>query len=219
MTQVIACLTPQGIVLASDGRATWFGATGETGHFPLKKIIPLNSHVALVSAGAGWGVKLGMAFQEFVQMKRIDGVEAIWQYARPFFAEQLMRVDEKRRADSGWPQLEDLPLPGIYVVLAGYSFKDRQRPYHLHFLGRDEDGAPLTVYPVVDILVMPRSLSMERRLEAQCKGGANLDQILSLCQSFLLKRSLVAEEVGPPFWLATITSAGFREITIGEQER
>jgi hypothetical protein len=46
MTQIIACSTPEGIVLATDSRATWFDETGERRHFSLKKLLRLTSHSA-----------------------------------------------------------------------------------------------------------------------------------------------------------------------------
>jgi hypothetical protein len=53
---------------------------------------------------------------------------------------------------------------------------------------------------------------MERRLEAQRGSGSSLDQLLTLCKSFLKKRSAEGEEVGPPFYFATITPFGYKEV-------
>jgi hypothetical protein len=58
---------------------------------------------------------------------------------------------------------------------------------------------------------------MEKRLEAQCLAGSSIDHLLSLCKSFLKKRSAEGE-VGPPFFFATITRGGFREIMEEEVE-
>jgi hypothetical protein len=52
---------------------------------------------------------------------------------------------------------------------------------------------------------------MEKRLEAQCLAGSSIGHLFSLCKSFLTKRSADGE-VGPPFYFATITRAGFREL-------
>jgi hypothetical protein len=53
---------------------------------------------------------------------------------------------------------------------------------------------------------------MERRLEAQCETGSPLKPLLALCKSFLTKRSGEGKEVGPPFYFATITPSGYREV-------
>jgi hypothetical protein len=54
---------------------------------------------------------------------------------------------------------------------------------------------------------------MERRLKAQREMGSPLDQLLTLCGSFLKKRSGEGEEVGPPFYFATITPLGYKEVS------
>jgi hypothetical protein len=53
---------------------------------------------------------------------------------------------------------------------------------------------------------------MEKRLEAQREMGSSLDPLLTLCKSFLKKRSGEGEEVGPPFYFATITPSGYQEV-------
>jgi 20S proteasome alpha/beta subunit len=224
MTQVIACSTADGILLATDSLATWFDQTGAMRHFNLKKILRLGSHTAMVSAGIGIGVEIGSAFQEFLQERRVEGIEEVLRYALPFFTdryvkflrEREMNLDLSRSSDDGESD-EPSPWGGIYFILAGYSFKDRQQPYHLHLLGSEENGDSITPYSTSPILLIPRSLSMEKRLEAQRLTGSPVGQLLSLCKSFLRKRSADGE-VGPPFYFATITQAGFREVMEEEVE-
>ena len=66
------------------------------------------------------------------------------------------------------------------------------------------------------IILVPRSLSMERRLESQFRSGSSLDELLTLCKSFLKKRSAEGGEVGPPFYFATITCSGYAEVEAEE---
>ena len=224
MTQVIACSTPEGILLATDSLATWFDQTRAMKHFNLKKILRLGSHTAMVSAGIGIGVEMGSAFKKFLQERRVEGIEDVLRFAPPFFTdryvtflrEREMDRDLSRPSDDGEPD-EPSPWKGVYFILAGYSFKDRQQPYHLHLLGSDENGDSITPYSTSPILLIPRSLSMEKRLEAQRLAGSSIGHLLSLCKSFLKKRSAEGE-VGPPFYFATITQAGFREMMEEEVE-
>ena len=218
MTQVIACSTQEGIVLAADSLATWFDQKGGMRHFNLVKILRLSSHSAMVSAGIGIGTELGLAFQQFLQSRRVEGIEEIIRFSIPFFTDQYGKYLREKRMDHSSPPMgmegnreESFPLTGVYLILAGYSFKDRHQSYHLHLLGNEEDGISIRIFPTSRIIVVPRSLSIERRLENQCKGDSSLDPILSLCKSFLKKRS-AEEEVGPPFYFATITQVGFKEI-------
>ena len=224
MTQVIACSTPEGILLATDSLATWFDQTGAMRHFNLKKILRLGSHTAMVSAGIGIGAEIGSAFQKFLLERRVEGIEEVLRFAPPFFTDRYVtflrergrNLDLSKPSDDG--ESDELsPWAGVYFILAGYSFKDRQQPYHLRLLGNEENGDSITPYSTSPILLIPRSLSMEKRLEAQCLAGSSIGQLLSLCKSFLKRRS-VEGEVGPPFYFATITQAGFKEIMEEEVE-
>jgi hypothetical protein len=217
MTQVIACSTPEGIVLATDGLATWFDQTGTQKHFNLKKILRLGSHSALVSAGLGIGVEMGLSFQKFLRDRRAGGIEEIVRLSKPFFNDLYGNYLREKK---GVPLVEKVkdedleersPLSAVYLLIAGYSLKDRSHPYHLQLLGSDEEGISIRIYPVAHTVVIPRSLSMERRLEDERRRGSSLLQLLEVCQTFLKRRSGEEGAVGPPFYLATITPAGIQE--------
>ena len=219
MTQIIACSTPEGIVLATDSRATWFDETGEKRHFSLKKLLRLTSHSALLSAGAGIGVEMSLAFQNFLHRQGTEAIEDVVHTALFFFTDQYGKWLGKRempRASSPHTpdetSEENLPLNEVYLILAGYSFRDRDQPYHLHLLSSEGEGESIKAFSTSRIIVVPRSLSMERRLEAQCETGSALKPLLNLCKSFLKKRSGEGEEVGPPFYFATITPSGYQEV-------
>jgi hypothetical protein len=190
-------------------------------HFNLKKILRLGSHSAMVSAGMGVGVEMGLAFQQSLRDRRVEGIEEILRFAEPFFTDQygtyLKKIGPTNPPSRLLPKREPedpSPLTEVYLILAGYSFKNRQQPYHLHLMGSGEDGTSIRFFPTSHIIVLPRSLSLERRLEVQCREGSSLGPLLSLCKYFLEKRS--AEEVGPPFHFTTITPSGFKEIQEGE---
>jgi len=104
------------------------------------------------------------------------------------------------------------PLDEVYLVLAGYSFRDRAQPYHLHLFSSEGEKIRIKALPISQVIVVPRSLSVEKRLEAHCGTGLPLDSLLTFCKSFLKKRSGEGEDVGPPFYFATITPFGYKEI-------
>jgi len=218
MTQIIACSTDEGIVLATDSRATWFDQTGEMKHFSLKKLLRLGSHSAMLSAGAGIGVEMSLGFQNFLRREGTEAIDDIANMALFFFTEQYGKWLTQRGIQPPLPPTSDeesdqnLPLNEVYLILAGYSLRDRVQPYHLHLFSSERERISIKAIPTSQTIVVPRSLSMERRLEAQREGGASLDQLLTLCKSFLKKRSAEGEEVGPPFYFATITRFGYKEI-------
>ncbi len=223
MTQIIACSTHEGIVLATDSRATWFNSAGETGHFSLKKLLRLGSHSAMMSAGAGIGVEMSLSFQDFLQRQGAEAIDDIADMALFFFSDQYWKWLGQRGMQHPFflpnPDGEPKgvpPLNEIYLILAGYSLRDRVQPYHLHLFSSEGEMISIRTLPTSQIIVVPRSLSVERRLEAQREMKSSLDQLLILCKSFLKKRSSEGEEVGPPFYFATITPSGYREIIAGE---
>jgi hypothetical protein len=223
MTQVIACSTPGGIVLATDSRATWFDVTGERKHFSLKKLLRLTSHSALLSAGAGIGMEMSLAFQNFLQRRGTEAIEDVAHMALFFFTDRYGKwLGHKGIPHASSPLILDktsdeaLPLNEVYLILAGYSFRDRAQPYHLHLFSSQGEGMSIKSLPTSCIIVVPRSLSMEKRLEAHRETGLPLDPLLTLCKSFLEKRSGEGEEVGPPFYFATITPFGYQEVVEGQ---
>lgn len=223
MSQVIACSTAEGIVLATDSRATWFDETGERKHFSLKKLLRLTSHSALLSAGAGIGVEMSLAFQDFLQRRRTEAIEELARMALFFFTDQYGKYLGQRETSHTPSSLipdqtsEDaLPLNEVYLILGGYSFRDRTQPYPLYLFSSEGEGNSIKALSTSQIIVVPRSLSMETKLVAQRETGSPLDRILTLCSSFLKRRSGEGEEVGPPFYFATITPSGYQEISAEE---
>ena len=223
MTQLIACAIPEGIVLATDSRATWLDGTGRMNHFSLKKLLRLNSHAALLSAGPGIGVQMSLAFQKLLHTRGTESIEDVANMAFVFFSGQYGKWSSQKKMQHSFSapipgEMSDEPLPSneVYLVLAGYSFRDRAQPYHLHLFSSEGEGRSIKSIPTSRIIVVPRSLSMEKGLEVQREMGLSLDPLLTLCKSFLKKRSGEEEEVGPPFYFATITPSGYREI--GEEE-
>ena len=219
MTQIIACSTPEGIVLATDSRATWFDETGEMKYFNLKKLLRLTSHAALLSAGAGIGVEMSLAFQNFLQRRGTEAIEDVVKMALFFFTDRygkwLGQREMHHSSSLGRPDKtseEALPLNEVYLTLAGFSFRDRARPYRLHLFSSEGERIAIKTLPTSQIIVVPRSLSMERRLEGQLEKGSPLDPLLTICKSFLKKRSGEGEDVAPPFYYATITPFGYKEV-------
>jgi hypothetical protein len=223
MTQVLACSTSQGIVLATDSRATCFDETRTMKHFSLKKLLRLGSHSAMISAGAGIGAEMSLSFQQFLQSEGKEVIDDIALMAVPFFSDRYGRWlnDREKHPSLPYPLVdmsseEDLPLNEVYLILAGYSFRDSACPYPLHLFSSEGGGSSIKALLTSQIIVIPRSILMERKLEVQREKGPSLVSLLSLCKSFLKNRSAEGEEVGPPFYFATITPAGFKEISDAE---
>ncbi len=208
MTQALAAFDDHGIVLATDSRATRFDAAGRPRGFSVKKLFPLGPACAILSGGAGVSVPLSLELRRVLARHRGPlELEDIVQFALPLLSQGYGRHLEKHG-----PEAEGFRR--IYFILASYS-PDKPPPgFSLVLLGCEENELPLKVIPVDRVVVMPRNLGMEMRLFQAVGRGAALDELLRLSREFLEKMAAVKDEVGPPFFFATITAAGFREVAL-----
>ncbi len=205
MTQALAAFNDHGIVLATDSRASRFDAAGQAQYFTIKKLLPLGRHAALLSGGAGVSVPLSRALAREIGRRRgLDHLEDVLDFAQHFLSEGY-----RRHLDHNGPEPEGFRR--LYFIMAGVS---RQKPppgYTLHLLGSEDNELPLRHSPVTYQVVMPRNLGMEMRLFKALGQEISLAELLSLSKDFLEKMATAKGEVGPPFYFATITTAGYRE--------
>lgn len=206
MTQAVAAFTEHGIVLATDSRATRFNAAGEAEFFQVEKLFPLGRYHAILSGGAGVSVPLSLALRREIHRRRgLEDLEEITEFALPFLSqgyEQYLQIHG--------PDPEGFRR--IYFILAGFSPHHPPPGYRLFLLGSENQELPLRLMPVGQLVVMPRHLGMEMRLVQAVQRQAPLDELLQICQDFLGKMAAAKEEVGPPFYFATITAEGYQTI-------
>jgi hypothetical protein len=206
MTQALAAFNEHGLVLATDSRATRFDAAGRPEFFNVEKLFPLDNCCAILSGGAGVSVPLALAFRRDMERRRgMLDPEEIAAFAQVF----LSRGYERYLRQHG-PEPEGYRR--LYFILAGYSPDSPSPGFQLFLLGSEENELPLRRIPVTDLVVMPRNLGMEMRLSQELGQGANLTEMLQMSKGFLEKMAAVKEEVGPPFYFATITREGFRRV-------
>lgn len=208
MTQALAGFNEHGMVLATDSRASRFDAAGRAEYFQVKKLLPLGGHAAILSGGAGVSVALSQALRREIGHRRgLDHLDDMADFALNFLSQGY----QQHLARHG-PEPEGLRR--LYFILAGYA-ADRPRPgFSLYLLGSEEDELPLRNIPTANLVVMPRNLGMEMRLFKALNQGAPLAELLAGSQDFLEKMAAAKEEVGPPNYFATITAAGYREVTL-----
>jgi len=202
MTQALAAFNQHGLILATDSLATRFTGAGKPEFFNVEKLFPLGTHAAILSGGAGVSVPLSRALAQEINRRRgLDDLDDVVDLATPFLSRGYDRYLQQRGPDpEGFRR--------IYFILAGYSPERPPPGYGLTLLG-SEENEPLKMIPVTNQVVMPRNLGMEMRLLQALNGGADLTELLKLSKDFLEKMAAAKEEVGPPFYFAAITSAGY----------
>jgi len=206
MTQALAAFNEHGIVLATDSRASRFDPAGEPEYFSVKKLVPLGRHAAILSGGAGVSAALSRALQQEIGRRRgLDHPEDMVDFALSFLSQGYGR----HLARHG-PEPEGFRR--LYFILAGYSPDQPPPGFSLFLMGSEENELPLRHIPTTNLVVMPRNLGMEMRLFKALNQGATLAALLRMSRDFLGKMAAAKEEVGEPFYFATITAAGYREV-------
>lgn len=206
MTQAVAAFDEHGLVLATDSRATRFLADGGQEYFSVPKLFPLGRFAAILSGGAGVSVPLTQALRhEIGQRPDLDDLDQMVEFALWF----LSRGYSRYLARHG-PEPEGFRR--LYFILGGYSPQYAPPGFKLYLLGSEENELPLRIMPVANLVVMPRNLGMELRLMKALAANCPLSELLSLSKEFLEKQAAAKEEVGPPYYFATITPAGYQAV-------
>ncbi len=211
MTQALAGFNEHGVILATDSRASRFDAAGRTAYFLVKKLLPLGRRAAILSGGAGVSLPLSQALRREIGRQRgLDHLEDLADFALGFLSQGYRRFLARHGPEpEGFRRLYFI-LAGVVAGLPGYS---------LHLLGSEEDELPLRDLPVYNLVVMPRNLGMEMRLAKALSRGAAPEELLKESRDFLVKMAATSAAVGPPFYFATITASGYREVGPGELSR
>ncbi len=208
MTQALAGFTEHGIVLATDSRASRLDAGGRAEYFQVKKLLPLGRHAAILSGGAGVSVALSQALRREIGHRRgLDHLEDMADFALNFLSQGY----EQHLARHG-PEPEGFRR--LYFILAGYAADGPPPGFSLYLWGSEGNELPLKNIPAGNLVVMPRHLGMEMRLFKALNQGTPLAELLALSRDFLEKMAAAREEVGPPFYFASLTAAGYREVSV-----
>uniref|UniRef100_A0A7C5EKM7 20S proteasome subunit A/B n=1 Tax=Desulfobacca acetoxidans TaxID=60893 RepID=A0A7C5EKM7_9BACT len=208
MTQALAAYDEHGLILATDSRATRFLPGGGQEYFSVPKLYPLGRFAAILSGGAGVSVPLTQALRHEIGRRRgLDDLEHMVEFALGFLSQGYSRYLERHG-----PEPEGFRR--LYFILGGYSPQYAPPGFRLYLLGSEENELPLRLLPVTNLVVMPRNLGMELRLLKALAANSPLSQLLSLSKEFLEKQAAAKEEVGPPFYFATITPAGYHAVEL-----
>lgn len=208
MTQALAAFNENGIVLATDSRATRYTAEGEQQFFSVEKLHPIGKHMAILSGGAGVSVSLSLALRhQLIRRQGLLDLEELVAFSLDLLSDGYGRHIEQH-------ELDREGLRRVYFILAGY-FPELPPPgYQLILMGSEENELPLRRMDVGNLVVMPRNMGMEMRLSRLLSQNGPLDPILEMSREFLEKMTGIEEAVGPPFYYATLTRDGYRPRTL-----
>jgi 20S proteasome alpha/beta subunit len=206
MSQLIACATPEGVMLASDSRAETFETSGEEKFVQVERFIPLTSHAVLASAGALEAQDLAREFADFVKDEQLKDIDAIIQAAVPFFTG---KVDEFLR--KACEKLPLNPVINMYMLLAGYSPQKPDQPGRLFIIWDRVQPPKIESTEATHIFTLPRRMGLEYKLNQLVASRAPLADMIDLAKSAMAKLASQDQYVGPPFRYLTVTQTGITE--------
>ena len=207
MSQLIACATPEGLMVASDSRVETFETSGEGQFVSVERFIPLTSHAVLASAGALEAQDLARQFADFVKDEQLKDIDAIIQAAVPFFTG---KVDEFLR--KACEKLPLNPVINMYMLLAGYSPQTPDNPSRLFIIWDRVQPPKIESTEGTHIFTLPRRMGLEYKLNQLVASRAPLAKIADLAKTAMKNLAGQDQYVGPPFRYLTITQSGITEV-------
>lgn len=206
MSQIVVAQNIHGIVLVAENRAIQLDEEGEEISLPMKRLIPLASHCALLTAGAADGTGMGNAFKQFIQGEGLKDVEELYGAALAFLSTEYERFMIKK--------CELLPIDPIHqvsFVLAGRTERDQGMPYRLYFLWTKKKLPRLDGDEISHAFCLPRRMGLEFQLNKMCKENASPKEILRKAMEGM-KHLNDRGEVGSSFSFALINPTGYHSL-------
>jgi hypothetical protein len=206
MPQIIVAKNIHGIVLVAENRAIELDEEGEEISFQMKRLIPLGSHGALLTAGATEGAGMGNALKQFVQEEGLKDVADVYGAALPFLSTEYERFMKEKH--------ELLPIDSIHQVsfiLAGWTERDEGMPYRLYFLWTKKKLPQLDGDEISYSFSLPRRMGLEFQLNKMCKENASPKEILRKAIEGM-KHLNDRGEIGSSFSFALINPTGYHSL-------
>ena len=207
MSQLIACATVGGIMVASDSKAEFFQPDGTIRTITQERLMPVSSHAVLASAGAWEAHDICKEFAKFAKSEGLTDIDALVDAAIPFFTGKHDEILRKICTISP-PD----PIINMYLLLAGYSPKTPENPYKI-FVIWDRPKPPKIEYnQAAHIFTLPRRMGLEFTLNSLVAQGAPLAKVVDTVKAGLEKLAAQDEALGPPYQYVTVTDQGVYQV-------
>jgi 20S proteasome alpha/beta subunit len=207
MSQLIACKSKDGVVMAVDGKAVDVNGNGNLIELKVDRLHELSEYTAILNGGAASGESMCMALQRFVHQENLIDVEDIYQAALPFLATEyerfMRRTCEIRPID---------PIHQVTFILGGYTQKDPQNPFHLYLIWNKRKLPLLDSDEIGSAFAVPRMIKLEHRLHQLATQNADMDVVMTEVRRALERQTETNEEISEPLSFAYITRKGFHRL-------
>lgn len=208
MSQIIACKTENGIILAADSKAVEMDAQGQLAQYSIRRLFQLTPQTAIMTGGVVQGAKMCESLQDFIGQEQLEDIVDVYNAALPFLATEYERY--MRKACEFLP-LD--PIHQIHFILAGYCASNPQNPFQLYLIWTKKKLPQMDGDEISTAYAVPRLMTLEYQLNQQCRKNKPFSEIVPSIRKHFEKQSAVNDDVAGPFSLASITQDGFRVLS------
>lgn len=207
MSQLIACKSKDGLVMAADGKAVDVDQNGNLIELKVDRLHALSEYSAILNGGAASGEPMCLALRRFVYQENLVDVDDIYQAAIPFLATEYERFVRKnceiRPID---------PIHQVAFILGGYTRNEPQNPFHLYLVWNKRKLPLLDSDEIGYAFTVPRMIKLEHRLHRLATQNADLDAMMTEVRRALERQAEIDEEISEPLSFAYITRQGFHRL-------
>ena len=203
MSQIVACRTDAGIILAADSKALDVNLKNEIVELKVNRLLQLTANTAIVTGGAAEGENMGRALKDFMAEEKLTDIDEVYQAALPFLGSEYEKFMRKKCA---FRPID--PIHQVYFILGGYSRKNPRKPFQLYLLWTKMKRPQLGGDEISSAYAVPRLVRLEYRLDQLGKENKPLPDILTEIRASLEMQAQINDEIAGPFSYAVISRAG-----------
>ena len=207
MSQIVACRTDTGIILAADSNAFDVNPKREIFEVKINRMLQLTSNTAIVTGGAPEGEIMCRTLKDFLSEENLTAIDEVYKAALPFLASEYEKFIRKRCAF-----LPIDPIHQVYFILGGYSQNKTPKPFQLYLLWTKMKLPQLDGDEISSAYTVPRLIRLEYKLNQLSKENKPLKDILTEIRSHLEEQAEIHDEISAPFFYAVIDRDGFKKI-------
>lgn len=207
MSQLVACVTGDSVLIAADRRVEVRHDHSSTVH-TARKLFALGSGAAVATSGAAVGIHISQTVARAFARRPMVSFSEAEEYAMEVFRREYAALIAR---GAEWFAAHPKALKLSYVLLAG---RDADNGRFVRFYASEDHDDEYRPLAVGSVLTAPRRLGLETRLSQALSANAPTVEIRGLLFSHLSRIAELDEAVGGPFDLATIGPSGLVMETI-----
>ncbi len=204
MSQLVACNSRAGLVLAADRRVVMSRA-GQREFHSLRKLFPLGTRAAVATSGAAIGIAVSRNLNRWMRRHASLPFAELEEYALHVFQREYDHFVAEGRA---WFAAHPWAHRRSYVLLGGWA-QPKTEP-ELRFYASEEHGDPYHTLPIGQVVTAPRRLGLEAQLHRAALDGAAVEDLAEIVLAGLRRVAEIEEAVAAPFDAALFSGGRVR---------